>query len=289
MFEHFLSKHLKAQCGRPFICKLCGISFTKKRQYTSHVAAHNKEGQYQCHLCGIKFTTKGNLIGHLKNERHLKPEKSEGPTSLEENMSDNEIVSFDDGSENDEDINVSPTNQPESDEDVNDFVENLQVHSPQGSEASFMSMNTLDGYLDESIEFLRSNEPSHEDPSSVNKMNNFKVPSLKHLCNLCNKSFPSERTLFKHLNWIHNQCENCGKLFKRKTDLYAHLKTHDPGKLYQCDQCDKLFKTKYHLDMHVIRHSNRRTGKNQCIHCSEVFRSKSLLMIHMPKCENFIP
>ena len=94
---------------------------------------------------------------------------------------------------------------------VNDFLDNLQLPSPQGSEISYgniMSVNTLVGFLDESIEILQRNERSHEDPMSVNKMkvlpqndSDVSVPSTEHSdfgnsentynCHLCHKSFSS--------------------------------------------------------------------------------------------------
>ena len=112
------------------------------------------------------------------------------------------------------------------DEDVNEFVEHLQIPSPQGSEISYgniMSVNTLVGFLDESIEILETSKLSPEKAMPVKEMNklprddsDLNVSSTEHCdsgnsentydCHLCNKSFPVQRVLMAHLRWVHNQC-----------------------------------------------------------------------------------
>ena len=142
------------------------------------------------------------------------------------------------------------------DEDVNEFVEHLQIPSPQGSDilyGNIMSVNTLVGFLDESIEILEISKLSPEKTMPVKEMNklprddsDLNVSSTEHCdsgnsentydCHLCNKSFPIQRVLMAHLRWVHNQCLLCGKYCYTNERLTEHLNwVHRKDISYQCD------------------------------------------------------
>ena len=197
----------------------------------------------------------------------------------------------------------TPQNKDLMDEDVNEFVENLQIPSPQGSEISYgniMSVNTLVGFLDESIEIFQSREPSPEDPVSVNKMKNLppddsdlNVSSTEHCdsgnnentydCHLCNKSFRSTswRILIAHLSWVHNQCPHCDQIFQCQSDLTTHLRTHpERRRRHYCALCGKYCYTNRRLTEH-LNLFHKRGEFYQCNKCEKSFKFKVTLNEHL--------
>ena len=49
-----------------------------------------------------------------------------------------------------------------------------------------------------------------------------------------------------------HSCQHCNKSFRKKTNLYGHIKkAHDDERPYPCSQCTKAFKKKQALNKHI--------------------------------------
>uniref|UniRef100_A0A8C8CMA9 C2H2-type domain-containing protein n=1 Tax=Oncorhynchus tshawytscha TaxID=74940 RepID=A0A8C8CMA9_ONCTS len=55
-----------AAVERPYQCKQCGNSFTRKGHLTIHSRTHTGENPYQCKQCGKRFNQKSNLTIHTR-------------------------------------------------------------------------------------------------------------------------------------------------------------------------------------------------------------------------------
>ncbi|XP_014007657.2 zinc finger protein 239-like [Salmo salar] len=55
-----------AAVEKPYQCKQCGNSFTRKGHLTIHSRTHTGENPYQCKLCGKRFNQKSNLTIHTR-------------------------------------------------------------------------------------------------------------------------------------------------------------------------------------------------------------------------------
>ncbi|XP_048731386.1 zinc finger protein ZFP2-like [Ostrea edulis] len=75
------------------------------------------------------------------------------------------------------------------------------------------------------------------------------------------------------------KCEDCGKHFRKKTHVLAHMKFHNGEALPKCDVCGKEFLYKHNLISHASIHSGERPY--QCNACPKNFRRKDDLQIHM--------
>ena len=80
-------------------------------------------------------------------------------------------------------------------------------------------------------------------------------------CNKCNKGFHFESELAAH-KWKHIADQglacfhaNCGKRFKRSSELNAHLKNHT-GKPIKCDYCTYSNKDIRNVRAHACIHTN---------------------------------
>lgn len=76
----------------------------------------------------------------------------------------------------------------------------------------------------------------------------------------------------------NHQCDECGRVFTRKTVLDQHKNTHTGIKNFSCDICSALFTRRSHLSIHMRIHENSKPYI--CEICSRGFRKSGDLARH---------
>lgn len=113
-------------------------------------------------------------------------------------------------------------------------------------------------------------------------------------CVMCSKAFPNAEALQIHTDQVHDlsrlkhRCKLCGKAYKRKKNLDAHMALH--LKEIQCDNCSLVFQSEKSLQSHIIRHHQEdadelEVWKAPCSICKELFPSTSV-KTHEWYCKN---
>lgn len=97
--------------------------------------------------------------------------------------------------------------------------------------------------------------------------------SSKCVCEQCGKTYSSVASLKDHISYMHEnvkcilfilylnfkkplfqekhfRCDQCGKIFKRNSDLIRHFKTHSNDRPFVCKSCGKTYKRSAHLRRH---------------------------------------
>ena len=73
-------------------------------------------------------------------------------------------------------------------------------------------------------------------------------------------------------------CDQCGKIFSKKSNLNRHIQSVHENVQYKCKKCDKSYSDKSHLNAHIKSiHENIRFPCNQC---GKVLHSQGGLAAH---------
>jgi len=101
-------------------------------------------------------------------------------------------------------------------------------------------------------------------------------------CPTCGKMI-AKGSMRKHLD-VHiteriHKCDQCNKRFKTNTDLQTHIKrTHSAAQECVCTTCGKEYKSKASLRAHMINHLNK---KFNCEICPKEYSSLNTLRAHI--------
>ena len=83
------------------------------------------------------------------------------------------------------------------------------------------------------------------------------------------------------------QCFKCGKVFLKKGDLTAHMKTHSTAKCHICPECGKEFNVKSYLKRHIDDMHNLKEKPFVCTQCGKTFPIQSALNKHMKRIHRY--
>lgn len=75
-----------------------------------------------------------------------------------------------------------------------------------------------------------------------------------------------------------HQCKTCGKVFKSKSSLVHHVRTHTGERPYVCHLCQKRFVNGGHLHTHMRIHTGEKN--HICLACNKAFATAQQLTKH---------
>ncbi len=98
-------------------------------------------------------------------------------------------------------------------------------------------------------------------------------------CQKCLNKYTTPAALEHHLatSTHHYPCQNCNKVFPCERYLRRHLLTHGSG-LHICQYCEKTFKTANYLKVHLVIHTGEKPFA--CNLCEAAFNRRDKLKRH---------
>nr|XP_027217995.1 zinc finger protein 84-like [Penaeus vannamei] len=132
---------------------------------------------------------------------------------------------------------------------------------------------------------LDGDQTIHKEDKEVTHKNKNKEAKVKHFsCEVCGRKYRCKSRLVAHIR-VHTKekpfsCKVCNKSFLRKDYVVEHMKVHSSEKPYACEICSKDFSRKGHLVKH-IKGVHMKEKPYLCEICSKVFSVKSDLSVHM--------
>ncbi|XP_045617437.1 zinc finger protein 107 [Procambarus clarkii] len=322
--EFALKVHYRKHTGkRPFKCKDCKMRFISAKHCRIHRRIHRGEDAYVCETCNKSFRYRINFHNHMKmcqaiietktckdnpnnniqnaklsdfkvsdtvnpeniisplhklqgelmEDYAVKLEPQEVVGCLKEKIVDH-IDKFEVGVNKDE-ISLCEIQENSSVYHLlgKDVLENLQTNKAMPNELQ-------EGQSSETIGGIHLEAPP-------DFPNNKKIQGLLR-CEHCPKVFK-----FKSILHIHTRshtgakpfcCSVCGKSFSKKSNMAIHMRIHTGERPFLCDYCGKCFTYKYTLSAHKRLHTQERPFI--CGVCGKSFRYEASRHVHLKRHAN---
>ncbi|CAJ1082766.1 oocyte zinc finger protein XlCOF7.1-like [Xyrichtys novacula] len=161
-----------------------------------------------------------------------------------------------------------------------------------GGSSNFDAQSHLHSEIEVKVEDF--SEPETEDgedywegrnhPPGSNPLENMSdTADRSHTCYECGKTFKRKGHLTAHMI-VHTgekpfSCSECGKSFNCKGNLTKHMIIHTGEKPFSCPMCGRTFNCRGSMTRHMLVHIGEKSFS--CSECEKIFKSKGSLTQHM--------
>ncbi|XP_042237882.1 zinc finger protein 585A-like isoform X2 [Homarus americanus] len=250
----FVEHQLRAGCRiktNEYPCKYCGSVFAEKKLLIVHKKACIEgsliNGAHECDICGRRFLVRGRVETHKRNVHSI-------------GTADQQLCSFC-GRTFGSSYNMK--NHLAREHGIGQIeVVVCELCGGKFSDRSSLRnhMKNIHGERKYECEtcgkkFATPGMRNHH----INEMHN---NTYNYECNLCGEQFHVSFKYRYHMRKMHNTlqyaCDDCGRTFIMRSDLYRHVRgvhmgIRDP-KRYPCKVCGRLFPSKYKVKRHMSSH-----------------------------------
>ncbi|XP_055325589.1 zinc finger protein 260-like isoform X2 [Sitodiplosis mosellana] len=252
------------------------VELEEKTDDSKDVISETKSNSYQCDDCDKAFTRKSHLIRHMTVHTD---ERAFACTSCDKKFRRADHLKIH------ENKHAKPRNLH--------FRRHISSHHTKktSSFACTEGMIENDAFGNFPISKVelgeKTDEITEEKTENINKVKNeiSEIQTKSYQCDNCDRIFSRKTHLRRHMT-IHTDerafaCTSCDKKFRRADHLKIHQNYHAKVKLHTCQQCQRSFGRKEHLRRHIL---NRHTVKTfACTDCDYVAKTAKELNHHRRK------
>lgn len=211
------------------IVSSCGKTFAGHdlKTFLDHVSNHKNELVYRCHLCSSQFDSLSEL-GYHQHEHNMLTQTNTHQLQQEQDLHHQSLQ---------QSSLYTATN---SDQNIQTKQQLYQKQTRNGAQKYYRCSKCMNRYTTLAALEHHTSISSHHYP-----------------CTECDKVFPCERYLRRHLNThatILHVCTYCDKQFKTAAYLKMHKIVHTGEKPFQCNLCDAAFNRRDKLNRHKLTH-----------------------------------
>ncbi|XP_072174358.1 uncharacterized protein [Diadema setosum] len=264
-------------------CEFCDKRFKTGSQYVVHRRIHTDERPFECKTCGRRFRQRITLLDHETTHRNDKPHECERCGSkfkqarILRKHKNSKIC--------DKRTRIKEQNHEFSQKDVESksnvkLLSKTEVEEVTQCEEDEVHVSPGE---DKSATVSESAKPEVESQPETRK----KADSECHdtfICEQCGKIFHKKKNLYQHIKTHTNKkpytCSQCDKGFRLKSTLREHMETHTVGRPHACQNCQKQFKTKRCLQNHIGRNICTQIRPYTCEVCHKSFMYARYLERH---------
>ena len=257
---------------RKLKCEKCRLSFKNKKKWKRHIASHPEPTEFVCLVCSKTFSNKKNIYNKARIMKHMiihdnfKPYKNElWKIAFSQSSKKGCKIC---GEKFDDKATLKQHNIAKHKAEKLQKCEKCEkVLSERSKLVKHMLKHEIeDGTI--SVEKLQRHERKRTDCEDCGKSFYSQSELVRHMkghkgikefhCDKCEKSYTSHTSLAQHIDVIHLDkrpfaCNECGKLFGRRTSLKIHVLIHTKELPFRCEYCFEGYKEKQILKRHVIK------------------------------------